>query len=291
VDARLRWSVRKHQVFRGVWWGANVLLGLSLATMIYAGGWEFSVRQYLRGFSDAIVPASAAPEQKAEAILSWMRNGPARNTSADPGSLALRDPETTLNYRQLLMVCGTATNAFLNLSRSAGLSTRRLLLLNADRGAKHVVAEVLIDGRWVIADPTYRVLLRDAGGNLLTRTELRDPAILARATAGISNYAPAYSYESVAHVRLARLPMEGLGLRKLLDAIAPGWEEAADWSLFLERESYFVFFTSLAFSLLFFFARAFLAWYADHRLKVPRFRLRERVVRVGAAFSSPPELK
>ena len=33
-----------------------------------------------------------------------------------------------------------------------------------DRTAKHVVAEVLIDGRWVIADPAYRVLLRDAKG-------------------------------------------------------------------------------------------------------------------------------
>jgi hypothetical protein len=280
-----------HQVFRGVWWGANLLLGVALATLIYAGGWEFSVRQYLWGFSDAIVPAAASPEHKAEAILQWMRNGPARSDAADPDRLARRDPETTLNYKQLLMVCGTATNAFLNLSRSAGLSARRLLLLNAERGAKHVVAEVLIDGRWVVADPTYRVLLRDASGKLLTRTELRDPVIFAQATHGIPNYVPAYSYESVAHVRLARLPMEGFRVRKLFDALAPGWEEAADWSLLLERESYFVFFTALVLSLLLFFLRAFLAWYADHRLKVPRFRLRERVVRVGAAFFSPPELK
>ena len=64
-----------HRLFRLCWWGANVLLGAALMTLIYAGGWEFSVRQYLRGFSDAVVPATATSEQKAEAILAWMRNG------------------------------------------------------------------------------------------------------------------------------------------------------------------------------------------------------------------------
>jgi Transglutaminase-like superfamily len=280
-----------HRCFRAFWWSTNLLLGIALFSLIYAGAWELSVRQYLRGFSDAIVPAAAGPEQKAEAILAWMRNGAPRNRAVDPAVLSQRDPETTLNYQQLLNVCGTATNAFLNLSRSAGLSSRRLLLLNPQHQAKHVVAEVLIDGRWVVVDAAYRVFLRDAGGRLLTRSELRDPAIFAQATSAIPHYSPEYSYESVAHVRLARLPLNGFYLRGLLDAVAPGWEESADWSLLLERESYFIFFIALLSSLLFFFLRTFLAWYADNRLKIPRFRLRERVVRVGAAFSSPPELK
>ena len=280
-----------HQVFRGIWWATNLLLGASLVCLVYAGGWEFSVRQYLGGFSDAIVPATATPEQKAEAILGWMRSGPPRNTAEDLGALSQRDPQRTLNYQQLLAVCGTATNAFLNLSRSAGLSTRRLLLLTPQRSVKHVVAEVLIDGRWVVADATYRVLLRDAQGHLLTRSELRNPTIFAQATRSIPNYAPEYSYENVAHVRLARLPMDGFHLRSVLNAIAPQWEESADWSLLLERESYFVFFTALVFSVFLFLLRTLLAWYADRRLKIPRFRLRERVVRVGAAFFSPPELK
>jgi Transglutaminase-like superfamily len=279
------------QFFRGVWWSANLLLGAALLSLIYAGTWEFSVRQYLRGFSDAIVPAGAPPEQKAEAILSWMRGGPPRSTTANPGGFSQRDPEATLNYQQLLSVCGTATNAFLNLSRSAGLSTRRLLLLNPQRVAKHVVAEVLIDGRWVIVDATYRVFLRDAQGRLLTRSDLRDPAIFAQATSAIPSYSPEYTYESVAHVRLARLPMDGFHLRGLLNTIAPGWDEAADWSLLLERESYFVFAVALVSSLLFFFLRTLLAWYADKRLKIPRFRLRERAMRVGTAFFSTPELK
>src|ERR1700731_1993279 len=149
-----------------------------------------------------------------------MRRGP-RMVAANPSALDGRDPETTLNYRQLLSVCGTGTNAFLNLARSNGLSVRRLLLLSPEHRAKHVVAEVLIDGRWVVADPAYHVLLRDAGGHLLTRNELRDPLVFAQATGAIPNYSKEYSYESVAHVRLARLPMEGFHLRQLLDRVSP----------------------------------------------------------------------
>lgn len=281
----------RHRVFRGAWWSTNLLFAAALISLIYAGGWEFSVRQYLSGFSDAIVPAAGTPVQKVEAILGWMRGGPPRDVAADPALLPQRDPETTLNYRQLLAVCGTATNAFLNVARSAGLSARRLLLLSPAGTVKHVVAEVYIDGRWVVADASYRVLLRDSQGHLLTRIELRDPAVFAEATRKIPNYLHEYSYENVAHLRLSRLPWHGLYLPRVLDALAPTWEGAAYWSLLLERESFFVFFAALLFSVFFFFLRAALAWYADERLKVPRFRFRERALRVGAACLSHPELK
>ena len=281
----------RHRVFRAVWWSANLLFFVSLITLVYAGGWELSVRQYLKGFSDAIVPAAATAEQKVEAILTWMRVGPSRDIAADPAVLSQRDPEATLNYRQLLTVCGTATNAFLNVARSAGLSARRLLLLNPEHTVKHVVAEVLIDGRWVVADASYRVLLRDSHGHLLTRNELRDPRILAEATGGIPHYSPEYSYENVAHLRLSRLPLQGFYVPRLLNAVAPGWEEAADWSLLLERESFSVFFAALLCSFFFFAVRAVLAWYADERLKIPRFRFRERALRMGAALLSPPGFK
>jgi hypothetical protein len=43
--------------------------------------------------------------------------------------------------------------------------------------------------------------------------------------------------------------------------------------------------------LFFLLLRAALAWYADRRLRVPRFHLRENAVRAGAAFFSAPEIK
>src|SRR5579859_5549702 len=180
-------EVTNHRIFRAVWWSTNVLLIVAVLGLLYTGGWEYSVRRYLDGFSDAIVPDSEPAERQVQAILDWMRNGPPRLEAANPSALSTRDPQTTLNYRQLLSVCGTGTNAFLNLARSNGLSARRLLLLNPEHRAKHVVAEVLIDGRWVVVDPSYHVLLRDAAGRLLTRSELRDPAIFAQATGGIPN--------------------------------------------------------------------------------------------------------
>jgi hypothetical protein len=282
---------KRHLIFRVVWRGVNLLLVAVVVSSLYAGVREYSVRRYLDGFSDAIVPNSLPEEQKLQAILDWMRAEPSRATSANPEALAKRNPEMTLTYSQLLNVCGTATNAFLNLVRSSDLRARRLLLLTPDNNAKHVVAEVLISGRWIIVDPTYRVIMKDAAGHSLTRKELQNPAVFEQAVSVIPNYPREYNYDHFAHVRLARLPYVGFGLRKLLDGVVPGWEEAIDWSLLLERESFFYLVLSVAAMLFFLLLRAVLAWYADSRLRIPRFHLREHVLRAGVAFFSAPEIK
>jgi Transglutaminase-like superfamily len=281
----------RHLIFRVLWRGVNLLLVVVVVSSLYAGVREYSVRQYLSGFSDAVVPEAAPPEQKVEAILAWMQSGPARYMAADPAELSARDPETTLNYQQLLTVCGTATNAFLNLARSGGLSVRRLLLLTPERNTKHVVAEVLVNNRWVIVDPSYRVLLRNAHGQLLTRNELRDAAVFAEAISTVPGYPREYNFDHYAHVRLARLPLDGMGLRRVLDGSLPGWDEAVDWSLLLERESFLILVVSVCLLLFLLLLRAVLAWYADSRLRIPRFHLREHALRAGVAFFSTPEIK
>ena len=284
-------STQGHSLFRLVWRSVNVLLAAVVVSSLYGGAREYSVRRYLSGFSDAVVPESAAPEQKVEAILAWMSRGPSRYTTADPAEFSSRDPEATLNYRQLLAVCGTATNAFLNLARSGGLSVRRLLLLTPEHNTKHVVAEVLINGRWIIVDPAYRFLFRDEQGQLLTRSELRNPAVFASAINAVPGYPREYNFDHFAHVRLARLPLRGMGLRNLLDTSLPGWDESVDWSLLLERESFLILVVSVAMTLFFLVLRALLAWYADSRLRIPRFHFREHFLRAGAAFFSTPEIK
>src|SRR2546421_9481732 len=40
-------------------------------------------RSYLDGYSDAIVPNFAPPEERVEAILDWMRAGPSRGIAAN----------------------------------------------------------------------------------------------------------------------------------------------------------------------------------------------------------------
>lgn len=249
-----------------------------------------SVRRYLRGFSDAIVAEAATPQQKAEAILAWMANGPSRREIGDASQLSPRDPEETLNYRALLAVCGSATNAFLNLSRSAGVPARRLLLLAPDGTSKHVVAEVNVQGRWVIVDASYRAFLEDSKGNLLTRAQLQDPALFREATGRLSNYSSNYTYERFAHVRMGRL-FYGTGIRTVLDRALPRWDEYLDWTLLLERRSFCVFFFSSTAFLLLLILRSVLGWIADHRLQVPRSHLRANLVRAMAAFFRTPEMK
>ena len=108
--------VRDHRFFQAAWVLTNLLLVGSLLFLLYALCWEYSTRRYLTGFSDAVVPAAASPEEKVQAILNWMAAGPGRQTGTPDEMFYLRDPLETLNYRRLLQVCGSATNAFVNLA-------------------------------------------------------------------------------------------------------------------------------------------------------------------------------
>lgn len=279
------------KLFRISWWTVNALLLVSLLALAHSAAWEYSVRRYLSGFSDAIVPGGATPEERVQAILNWMRVGPPRSVEPITAGLAMRDPETTLNYHQLLSICGTATNAFLNLARSSDLQVRRLLLLTPDRNTKHVVAEVQLNGRWVIVDPMYRVILRNSAGEMVTVNELKNPQTFAEAIGKVPGYPPEYNYQNYAHVRVARLPMQGLQLRPFLDRVFPGWDEKLDWSLLLERESFLVLTLAAWATLILFVLRLVMGWYADRKLKIPRFHLRAHLARAGAAFLASPEIK
>jgi transglutaminase superfamily protein len=273
-------------IIRVCWYISNTLLAVALGFVIYSAGWEFSTRSYLKGFSDAVIPSSDNSEQKVEAILAWMQTGPARRNTPDPDFLDARNPEDTLNYHQLLEVCGTATNAFVNLAQSSGLRARRLLLLDQNNLSKHVVVETLIDNRWIVVDPAFHSILRLSTGRPATREELRNPEIFRAATQAIPNYPSAYSYESTAHVRLARIPLIGGLLRKTLNFIWPSWEESINWTLLLERESFAMLVISI-FLLCFALAlRLFLSWYCFPKFGIARVRLRDQLVRAREVLLS-----
>jgi hypothetical protein len=284
-------NLRARLLFRSAWWLSNLLLTASLLATMWSGVWEFSTRKYLKGFSDAIVPEAASPQQKAEAILAWIQNGPPRLEAGQLSTLSPRDPQDTLNYRQLLAVCGSATNAYLNLARSAGLDSRRLLLLSPDRTANHVVAEIQLGGRWVIVDPAFRTFMRDAHGNLLTRKDLENPQVFREATSGLPNYLPQYSYERSAHVRLSALPFHLGSMRPFIEKVFPDWDEYFDWGLLLERRSFMYLSMSVCCLIFFLIMRVFLGWMADHRLMIPRFHLRSNLTRATAVFFTTPEIK
>jgi hypothetical protein len=107
----------------------------------------------------------------------------------------------------------------------------------------------------------------------------------------VPHYPKEYTYESVRHVRLARLPVVGFPLQRILDDIAPNWEERFDWTSLLERESSLVLCVSASAFLFFLVLRILLGWYADHRLNIPRFHLRSRFLRAGTILFRAPEIK
>jgi hypothetical protein len=267
----------------------NILLAVSLGFVVYSAGWEFSTRSYLKGFSDAVIPSSDDSEQKVEAILSWMQNGPTRRNTQDTDALDARNPEDTLNYHQLLQVCGTATNAFVNLAQSGGLRARRLLLLDENKLSKHVVVETLVDNRWIVVDPAFHSILRLTTGRPATREELRNPEVFRAAIQGIPNYPPIYSYESTVHVRLGRIPMVGKYLRRVFTFIWPSWEESINWTLLLERESFAMLTISIFFLCLALAARLCLSWYCFRKLGIVRVRLRDQLMRAGEVLLSSSE--
>lgn len=269
--------------FTMAWYAVNLLLILSIFAALYSLVWEYSTRRYLKGFSDAIVPATAPVDEKVQAILNWMAHGPAR-LPYGPNPGVDRDPTDTLNYDALLQVCGTATNAFINLSNTGNLPVRRLLLLDSHMVTKHVVAEVLVDGRWMIVDPAYRVVLRDAQGRTLTREQLGNPATFAEATQNIRGYDPNYTFDKTVHVRIGRIPVFGRGFRSIADRVWPGWDESTVMTLLVERESFAATAVSIFLVILLCLLRMFLRWFGESRLGVHSVRFREQLLRAGSAF-------
>jgi len=280
--------MKRHPIYRFVWSLVNGLLAVSILLAIYSMAWEYSTRRYLKGFSDAIVPLSAPAEQKVEAILTWMKLGPSRKISSDSLEYFTRDPTTTLNYQELLKTCGTATNAFVNLSNSSDLPARRLLLLNRSWSVKHVVVEVEIDGRWVVVDPAFRTIFRDASGRLLTREQLLDPLVFKQATEGIPDYLPEYTFERTTHVRVAKIPYVGPILRGWLNRLLPGWSSSLFWTFLLERDSFAAMVTAFLCVILLLLTRAPLRWYGEKRLGFRMFRARERMAHVARTLVRGP---
>jgi hypothetical protein len=271
-----------NKAFREIWYALNVLLLVSLLTAVYSIVWEYSTRRYLKGFSDAIISAVAPPEERVKAILSWMSHGPARQ----PGRSGVvpSDPTDTLNYASLVQVCGSATNAFVNLADSVGIAARRLLLLTPANQAKHVVAEVLIDGRWVVVDPAFRVIPRGAGGKLLTREDLPDPATFVAATRGIPHYDPDDTFERTAHVRLSRIRFVSHPLRALPDRLLPGWDDSTTVSLLIERRSLATMVVVIILTLSLSIFRVFLRRYGEKFLAFHAVRIRDQVRSACTAF-------
>ena len=215
---------------------SRVLVFFGIALLVYGSAWNYSTRRYLEGFADAITPLDGTPEQKSEALLDWLRHTPERK-GGESDHASPRDPVGVVQDARLLKVCGSASNAFINLGEAVGLKTRRLLLLDTAGGAKHVVVEVQWGGRWAVVDPRFRAVFRDRSGRPLTKEELRNPEVFRDAISRIPEYNPDYTFERTVHIHLTRIPVIGTFLRGALDSLFPRWEEMVNWGYLPEHPS------------------------------------------------------
>jgi hypothetical protein len=261
----------------------RVLVLATVVLFFYGVVWNYSTRRYLKGFADAIVPLDGSPEEKSEALLGWLREGPDRRDAARAGDIQ-RDPVRILQDARLLKICGSASNAFVNLADATGLRTRRLLLLDASGGTTHVVVEVQWGDRWVVVDPSFRAVFRDKTGRALTKDDLRDPAIFGAATSRIPNYDPVYKFDHTAHIRLMRIPVVGTLLRRTLTFLFPQWEEIVNWGYFPENPSLWPILLSLPLFLLGIIIRLLLHRHSHDQVGVATLGFRERLIESGRVF-------
>jgi len=278
--------MKKQSIFQAASFAVNVLLISSVLLTLFGFAWEYSTRWYLSGFANAVLPYSSSPEKKVATILAWMEQGPARETDYYSDDSQSRDPVDTLNYKELLSVCGTATNAFVNLASAGGIEARRLLLLDAQGlNANHVVAEVHMDGRWVIVDPSFHAILKDSAGRLLTKEELARPDVFLDATRNISGYDQSYNYEHTAFIHLARLPLVGRFLQAALDSALPSWQENINWSLLVERQSNATLFSGIVLLCFGICLRWLMTWYGK-KVSISPIGPWEQLSRAGVALFS-----
>src|ERR1039458_9390778 len=170
---------------------SHALIAVALALVAYSAAWNFSTRRYLAGFADAIIPLTGSPQQKTEALIGWFHSVPQRISPGTAESyipLNDRDPVYIVKDIRLLKICGSASNAFVNLADAAGLEVRRLLLLDQSGGTKHVVAEVRWGDRWIVVNPQQGIIYKDHLGRALTRYELRDRAVFQDAISRMPGY-------------------------------------------------------------------------------------------------------
>jgi hypothetical protein len=212
-------------------WAYTKRLTLLPLIMLLCMGWQYMSRQYVRGAAQGMTSGLKNDEAKVQAILDWFKKqSPSLRVADTPMAWSQRDVETILNSRNLLKGCGTAAFAFVNVAKESGLLSRRLILLRPNGTAKHVVAEVYLDGRWAVVDPSFTTLYRNPAGGFYTHEDLLNSEIYAEAARELPRgVARSLTYERATHVRFEGIPIAGKWFRKLLDRVAPGWDTEWNW--------------------------------------------------------------
>ena len=103
-----------------------------------------------------------------------------------------------------------------------------------------MVVEVFMDDRWAVVDPAYRRIFRLPNGEMVTRSDLANPAIFRQVTESIPDYPQSYTYEQDLAYPVAPNPIDrqvpAAGAERRLPVAR--LEEKINWTLLVERDSF-----------------------------------------------------
>lgn len=223
----LKGTLHRPFIFRTLALVTDGIVLLSVVALLYGAVWNYATAQYVAGFADSIAAVNGSAHQKCEALLKWVaRTAPVSRVYL---YAAHRSPFKILPENHGPYDCGSYTNMFVKLATASGMRSRRLLLLDAFGETKHVLAEVWLDNRWVVTDPTSGAFFVAPNGQLLTKDDLRNASTFRSAISHIQGYPVDDDFSHATHIRLERVPYFGHQLRRALDRLHPGWDDAADW--------------------------------------------------------------
>ena len=122
----------------------------------FFGPFDKETRKNLRNSVPADIKLMETDKDKYLALAKWVRG----ETKKVESEIVIANPYVNLKEMQAGKgaICGTMTHVFVASANSLGLPARYILLLrdlSYENYDTHAVAEVYIDGQWVVIDPTF----------------------------------------------------------------------------------------------------------------------------------------
>jgi len=114
--------------------------------------------------------------------------------------------------------CGSQSSVVVALLQARGIPSRHLFVFNRRGESVHDIVEARIGGRWVVADPQFRLVFRRPDGQLATARDLADDKRILHAFAdSIPRYAGTYTYDSTGNMNWRKVPVVLPALKALLE--------------------------------------------------------------------------
>lgn len=124
--------------------------------------------------------------------------------------------------------CGSLSRVVKAMLKATGARVRLRLLLDESGASVHTVVEVLDDGRWIVADPTYGIVYHLRDGRGATAADLGDdPALFHAHVDTIPGYSRYFDYDAHTLLNWEKVPILLPAIRDALTGVL-GAERVAE---------------------------------------------------------------